>query len=132
MKQKVLYFHQTTPLILKLRYLRYYEPFLNICRLVKTQNGFEFHHLQNDLYCKNNLNQTLEVSIFYLFLLSILLFLLMLQGLCFNQKIFTRLEILDWSTNLFSFIFASSICLVNLVYSEFVKYIFSMSNIFTS
>ena len=40
--------------------------FWNIYRLIETVNNFACHHLYNDFYQGNNLNQTLEVSLLYL------------------------------------------------------------------
>ena len=62
------------------------------------QTYFENHYHQKNSYGENNLNQMLEVLLFYLALLFVLLFLLILQVLCLNQNFFTRLELLDLST----------------------------------
>ena len=45
----------------------------NIYRLTETLHNFACHHLQNDFSHRNNLNKTLEVSLFYLVLRLILL-----------------------------------------------------------
>ena len=76
-----LYFYQTILLISMLKYVRFYQSFKDIYRLVKTLNNLEFHHLQNDRYQKNALNQTFEFLQFYLVLLLILLSLLMFLSL---------------------------------------------------
>ena len=78
--------------------------------MAEALNNFMRHHLQNDFYCGNLFNQTFELSLFYLALL-----LIMLQALYLNQFFFTRLEILDLSTNPFSFIFFRSIPLIHLL-----------------
>ena len=49
-------------------------------------DNFGFHSLQDDIYKENNLNETLEVSLFYLVLFLILFLLLMLQDMCLNQN----------------------------------------------
>ena len=59
--------------------------FLNIYGLAKTPNSFECHHLQNDFYSGNNLNQTFEVSQFYLNILFILHFILNVLPFYLNQ-----------------------------------------------
>ena len=41
--------------------------------LAEALNNFGCHHIQNDFYHKNNLNQTFEVLLFYLALLLIFL-----------------------------------------------------------
>ena len=46
--------------------------------LVEILNNFEYDHLQNGFYLKNNLNQMLVILLFYLFLLLIQILLLML------------------------------------------------------
>ena len=43
----------------------------NIGRVAEIQNNFASHHLQNDFYCRNNLNQMIEVLLFYFDLLLI-------------------------------------------------------------
>ena len=49
-------------------------------------DNFGFHPLQDDIYKENNLNETLEVSLFYLVLFLILFLLLMLQDMFLNQN----------------------------------------------
>ena len=69
-----------------------------------TLNNFVCHHLQNDLYPGNNLNQLLEVSRFYLDLLLTFInsaFEAIVPSFAFKTEIFTRLKISDLSTNLF-------------------------------
>ena len=43
---------------------QYYQSFKNICTLAETLNNFEYHHLQNDFYHENNLNQMLVILFF--------------------------------------------------------------------
>ena len=50
--------------------------------LVDKQTYFGNYHHQKKYYHKNNLNQMLEVSLFYLALILILLLLLIFQVLC--------------------------------------------------
>ena len=52
----------------------------------KTKNNFACHHLQDDFYHENNLNQLLEVSLLYLALLLIRLLLLILLSSYLNQS----------------------------------------------
>ena len=83
-------------------------------------------------YNENNLNQALEISQYYLALLSVLLLLLMLQVFVFESVFLTRLEKSDWSTDPISFISASSMSLRNLLWSEVVNYFHSISDILAS
>ena len=57
----------------------------------------------------------LDVSLFYLALLVILVFFVNAVSFLFKSELFTRLEIPDLPINPFSFIFVSSISLVNLL-----------------
>ena len=41
------------------KYAEYYQFFKHICTLVETLNNSECHHLQNDFYHEDNLNQIL-------------------------------------------------------------------------
>ena len=96
--------------------------------MTETLNNFASHHLQNDPYHGNNLNQTLEVSLFHLALVLILILLLILQTL-FILEFFMRLEVLDLLANPFSFTFVPSISPINSLSSDVVKYFVSMSDI---
>ena len=57
-----------------------------------------FHHLQNGFYHGNDLNQTLEVSLFYLVELLMLLILLMLLSFLYKSGVSMNLEMSDLST----------------------------------
>ena len=70
--------------------------FWNINRLIEILNDFVCHYLQNSkyLYRGNNLNQTLEVLLFYLALLLILFCsYCSVPTVVFKSEFFTRLEI---------------------------------------
>ena len=59
--------------------------FLNICTLAETRNNFEWNHLRKCFYHKNNLNQILEILLFYLVLILTLFLLLILLLFYSNQ-----------------------------------------------
>ena len=60
------------------KYAEYYQFFKHICTLVETLNNFECHHLQNDFYHEDNLNQILgnlpSISAILAYILLILAF----------------------------------------------------------
>ena len=98
-----------------LKYGQYYPFVLRIYRLPETLNNLELHHFQNDFYHKNNLNQMIEILLFYLALLLPLLLLLVLLSSWSKSKLFVKPEILYSLASFYSFIFASSTFLVDLL-----------------
>ena len=78
-------------------------------------SNFEYHHLQNDFYNKNNLNKVLEALLFFLVVLLILFLLLMLLLFLSKSALFINPGMLDLLTNSFCFIFKSSFSFVNLL-----------------
>ena len=83
--------------------------------LAETLNNFKHHHLENDFFHENSLNQMLVVLLFCLALLLIQLLLLMLLLLKSKSALFSNPAISALSTNSFCFILASSILPVNLL-----------------
>ena len=79
----------------------------------------------------NNLNQTLEVSVFYFALL--LAFVANVTSFVFKSELLMGLEISGLSANPFPFFFVSSIFFfVNLLKSNVVQFFTSMSDIVAS
>ena len=74
-------------------YIQYYQCYSNIYALVEILDNFEYHHLQNNFYLENNLNQ-----LFCLVLLFIQSFLLLLLFFLSKSALFMNRAIADLST----------------------------------
>ena len=92
-----------------MKYDQCYHFFLSICTLAEILNNFENHHLQNDFFYENNLNQMLVILLFCLALLLIQLLLLMLLPFLSKSALPMNPAIAYLSSNPFYFIFASSV-----------------------
>ena len=77
-------------------------------------NNFEYHHLQNDICVKNNLNQMLETLLFIFFPCNSAFVANVATFFSFNLAFFTKSALPDLLTNPFCFIFKQSFSFVNL------------------
>ena len=66
---------------------------LNLSRSAEVLDNFEFHHLQNDFYHQNNLNQILEFLLFFLALYYFILIIVSKSVLFMNPEISDLLTI---------------------------------------